>query len=177
MAQIIKISVTSATGSPSLTQEQLKELLHYDSDTGTFTWVDSRGRVASGDVAGSPQSMGYLSIRINGRLHLAHRLAWLYSTGEWPKYQIDHINGIRTDNRISNLRDVTANVNQQNQRRGQSGGKTGLLGVSLYKKTGKYRSEIMCFGAIKFLGYFDTAPEAHAAYVKAKREIHEGCTI
>lgn len=176
MAPIRSPRGTSSTVA-ELTHSRLLSLLTYDPETGLFSWNVTRGRSNAGSTAGSPHARGYLSIRVDLGRYLAHRLAWFYVHGEWPENQIDHINGIRTDNRIANLRDVTASVNQQNQRRGQSGGKTGLLGVSLFKRTGRYKSEIRHFCETKYLGYFDTAQEAHEAYLKAKRELHEGCVI
>ena len=95
-----------------ITQKELKDLLHYDPETGVFTWLKSgKGRKANGETRGLTN--GYFTIRINWRQYKAHRLAWLYVYGVWPKGQIDHINHNTTDNRIANLREVT---NQENHR-------------------------------------------------------------
>lgn len=160
-----------------LTHERIKEVLRYDPDTGLFHWNIRRGRCAAGEIAGTPQSKGYLSIRVDTKRYLSHRLAWFYMTGKWPVDQVDHINGERTDNRFVNLRDVTAQANQQNQRHAQTGNTSNFLGVSFYKAYGKYKAEISRAGVYKFLGYFITPEAAHAAYLTAKRELHEGCTI
>jgi hypothetical protein len=129
----------------------------------------------AGDVAGTVNNNGYRLIRVGDGRYRAHRLAWLYTHGAWPTGEIDHINGIRDDNRLANLRDVTVSVNQQNRKRAASNGSTGLLGVSTAKA--RYRAAIALNGRTTYLGSFDTAEEAHAAYVTAKRELHEGCTL
>lgn len=110
-------------------------------------------------------------------MYLEHRLAWLYVTGTWPSDQIDHVNGIRDDNRIFNLREATGPENNGNQRQARSDNKTGLLGVYWDKQHKKFSAKIMFSGKHKYLGYFPTAEEAHAAYIKAKRELHSHCTI
>ena len=90
-----------------LTQQSLKEILHYDEDTGWFTWLTDRGGTAkAGTRAGSLKPDGYRVIRIGEKKHLEHRLAFLYKTGSWPKKLVDHKNRIRDDNRWLNLRDI-----------------------------------------------------------------------
>ena len=101
----------------------------------------------------------------------------LWITGAWPEHDVDHINGVRNDNRWSNLREVTRTVNIQNQRIAQTRNVAGLLGVSFEKARNKYKAGIVAGGKYHNLGRFNTAEEAHAAYLKAKRELHEGCTI
>ena len=118
-----------------LTAERLREVLDYGPDTGVFTWkIRTNSRVKVGDVAGALRPDGYIQISIDGRLHRAHRLAWLYVTGESPPDQIDHINGVRDDNRIANLRLATSAENKQNLRRAKSRNKTGFLGVCTPRK-------------------------------------------
>ena len=126
--------------------------------------------------AGSVNDKGYIVIRCFGRLYHAHRLAWLLTHGAWPAGDIDHINGIRTDNRIANLRDVSRSVNQQNLKTARRDNQTGLLGV---KKTrcGTFEARINLNGRYVHLGTFPAAAEAHQAYITAKRKHHEGCTI
>jgi hypothetical protein len=157
-----------------ITVDSLKRLLHYDPLTGVFTVLTKAPRRKVGDVAGC-YCRGYLRIHIGGFGYQAHRLAWLYVYGDWPKHDIDHINGIRDDNRIANLRDVPKGINIQNQKAAHHGSQSGLLGVSWNKR--KWRAKITLNGQIKYLGHYDNKYEAHEAYLKAKRQMHEGCTI
>ena len=162
-----------------LTQAELKAALWYDPDTGTFYNVVARGaRAQAGAIAGTRHSTGYWQIRLGGRIYLAHRLAFLYMTGEWPVAEVDHINGVHNDNRWVNLRDVSRACNVENQRRAHTRSKSGLLGASPHATmAGKWRASICSGRKVRNLGTFDTSEEAHAAYLKAKRELHEGCTI
>src|SRR5690242_17212002 len=161
---------------PNLTSEILKSYLHYDPETGAFKWKESRGRVEKNQLAGSI-SCGRVLIRLCGCVYKAHRLAWLYMTGEWPNGQIDHRDGNQMNNAWGNIREVSATVNQQNKRKAYSNSKTGLLGASLDKKTSKYVARIKLSDKRVTIGYFNTAQEAHEAYVEAKRKLHEGNTI
>ena len=154
-----------------LTQSYLKERLHYDPETGIFTWaVGCKGNRA-GDAAGSLKPSGYRQIMIDGRLYRAHRLAWLYVYGKWPADLIDHINGLRDDNRIVNLREATAAENQQN-RTANANNASGFMGVYWHKRDCKWRSHIKIEGRVKHLGCFDTPETASAAYLDAKAELH-----
>jgi len=158
-------------------QALLKELLHYDAETGIFTWRESRGRLAkAGQVAGYTCSTGYRSIRFMGKDRKAHRLAWLYTHGEWPSGVIDHINCERADNRIENLRDVSYQGNSQNRRKARSNSLSGLMGVAQCQ--GKFQSWIHLADKSRLhLGTFKTAEEAHTAYVEAKRVHHPTNTL
>ena len=112
-----------------LTQKRLKEVLHYDHATGIFTRRITPSRKAKvGDVAGSTDGRGYRNIAVDGKLYKAHRLALLYVYGELPSANTDHINGIRTDNRIENLRTVTHSENSRNQKM-FSNNKSGRTGI------------------------------------------------
>lgn len=165
---------------PPPTAAEVRELLNYDPETGIFTRrVATGGRygAAVGSVAGTLGDTGYLMISLRSKQYRAHRLAWLYMTGEWPANEIDHLNGIRTDNRFQNLRDVTAQVNQQNRRAANKSSSTGLLGASWSKREGAYVARIWIDGRYCSLGHFQTAEAAHRAYLQAKRRHHEGCTI
>jgi hypothetical protein len=156
----------------NLSAARLRELLDYAPDTGLFR---SNGKTVGFLVP--PKN--YMRVLVAGRQRLAHRLAWLYVHGEWPAGQIDHINGIKTDNRIANLRCVTAEHNMQNARSARSSNKScGLLGVTMQKKSGKkWVAQISAKGVNRYLGRYDTPEEAHVAYVEAKRRLHDGCTI
>ena len=147
---------------PITDADTLRQLLDYSVDSGVFLWRENRGRLArTGGKAGSLESHGYLQIKINGRLYLAHRFAWLYVHGVWPQDQIDHINGIRTDSRIANLREATNSQNSIN-RKTRCDNETGQKGVTQDKRTGKFRAYIAdaADGKMRSIGHFDTLQEA-----------------
>ena len=160
-----------------LTAARLRELLHYDPDTGIFTWRVTRGSARPGGIAGHPGSGGYLRVGIYGVGWQANRLAWLYMTGEHPMHEVDHINGVRVDNCWSNLRAATSSQNQQNMRRAMVHNSTGLLGVSYDKSRGAFLARIRVNGRLKHLGRFTHAQDAHAAYLAAKRDLHPYGTL
>ena len=148
---------------PELTAEYLRSILHYDPETGIFTWkVRTSNRVKVGDVAGSPDDLGYLLISIQNRNYKAHRLAWLYVYGEWPKDQIDHINRDRADNRIENLREVTNKQNQQNTSK-SSRNTSGHTGVRWHKQNSRWQARIMHNQKEIYLGCFTDIEDAVAA--------------
>lgn len=158
-----------------ITQERLKELLHYDPGTGVFTYKVRSGRCRVGDVAGTPTKAGYWQICIDYRAHLAHRLAFLWCAGMSPP-MVDHINGDKSDNRWCNLRPTDAVANAQNQRRARCD--SGFLGVHWSTRANKWRAAIKPPGEkLKHLGLFDDPAEAHQAYLNAKRALHAGNTI
>ena len=160
-----------------LTQERLRELLNYDQETGLFTWRVWKGaRAPVGGVAGSRDSSGHIQILIDKHPYRAHRLAWLHVHGEWPKDQIDHINGVRTDNRLSNLRDVPHLINSQNKRATHNASGS-MVGVRRRIRNGRWEARLTIAGKLTILGAYDTPDEARAAYVEAKRVHHQGCTI
>ena len=114
-------------------------------------------------------------IRVAKRLYLAHRIVWLYMHGSWPEGDIDHINGERADNRSRNLRSVSRSVNNENRVVASADNKsTGLIGAHYHKYSGKFTSQIVVREQKFYLGYFDTAEEAHDAYMTAKAELHSG---
>lgn len=162
-----------------LTAARLREVLHYDPETGVFTWlVRRRPRTKVGDVAGGfSESAGAVIIGINNRHRRGHRLAWLYMYGVWPQEQIDHIDGNPANNRLCNLREADQSLNMQNLHRATKRNKAGLLGVYRDKRSGTYRAQIWFNGKTHYLGYFLTPELAHAAYLTAKREYHPGCTL
>lgn len=161
-----------------LTQERLKEVLDYNSETGVFIWKIYSGRIKAGYVAGNINKRGYATIGIDGEIYRSHRLAWFYVYGKWPDDQIDHINGQRSDNRISNLRDVTNQVNAQNLKRATRV-KTSTDYLGVYKTTNikPWRAQIDIDKKTRHIGYYKTPEEANEAYLKAKRMLHVGCTI
>lgn len=160
---------------PIISHQDLISLLHYNEETGVFAWLKNRGKYQAGTTAGTVDRDGYVKIGILKRNYFAHRLAWFYITGEFPKLDIDHIDGDRKNNKFSNLRVVSKAINRQNRRTAQSCNKTGLLGVSVNRN--KYRAKIYLNKKAICIGVYDTPEEAHEAYLAKKREIHIGCTI
>ncbi len=157
---------------------KMKSILNYDCDTGLFTWAKDVSRnVKAGFTAGSLNSSGYLRITVNRKAYYAHRLAWIFTTGEQPKGFIDHIDGCKSNNAFNNLREVTPSENLQNQRKANQDNQSGLLGAHWHIGCNKFHSQIGLNGKYKHLGYFNTAEEAHAAYLYAKRLLHTTCSI
>lgn len=143
---------------------ELLSLLRYDAETGQFSWIAGR---LSGRTSGSKNGQGYLNIKINGRVYLAHRLAWLAITGCWPDSEIDHINGAKADNRAINLRQATRYQNAQNVMRRAGASFKGVAKI----KTG-WQAAIKANGKSLYLGVYPTAEAAHAAYCNASRDLH-----
>lgn len=160
-----------------LTQERLKELLSYNPDNGLFVRIKSVKSKNIGDIAGGRNNHNYIIIGIDGRQYKGHRLAWLYVYGVFPENEIDHINGIKDDNRIENLRDVTGSDNKCNLRIAQNNNSTRLLGVTKANKYGSYQARIQTKGKRITIGMFPTKELAHNAYLEEKRKYHKTCTI
>lgn len=162
-----------------LTAQLLREVLNYDPETGLFTWANPPSRkVKRGTVAGSMQVQGYARVKLFKKEYLQHRLAWLYVHGSWPKHEIDHINGNRSDNRIRNLRDVPKAFNMQNRRAAnRTNMSTGVLGVTYRPKEGVYAAKIGISGRRVSLGLFKTVRDAQAAYLEAKKSLHPGAVF
>lgn len=157
-----------------ITQAELKELLHYDPETGAFTWRVARGgRAQVGSPAGSKHPEGYILIKLNRVTTGAHRVAFLYMAGSWPLEQIDHINGAKNDNRWCNLRPASHSQNCVNRHRQNRVG-DGWRGV--LKVGNRYQAAICVRENGKkrriHLGMFTTAEEAHEAYLAAARARH-----
>ena len=158
-----------------ITQKELKKVLHYDADTGKFTWLKARNsRIKAGDIAGGIDRYGYIRIKINGNKYLAHRLAFLYMTGKFPPDEVDHINHLRADNRFVNLRHATRVENSRNKSM-QLNNKSGFTGVSWHERTSKWIANIIINGNQKHLGYFTDINDAIEARKKAniEHEFHE----
>ena len=153
-----------------LTLEYLNSRLEQNPETGEFFWKRK--------PAGHTRTTGYVSVHVDGVEVKAHQLSWFMHHGVWPTGVIDHINGNPSDNRIENLRDVTAQVNAQNVRKAQKNSQSKLLGACWNKARHKWQVQICgADGKRRYLGLFDSPEDAHAAYLKAKREMHVGCTI
>lgn len=161
-----------------LTQERLKELLHYNPDTGIFTWaLPTNKKFKPGQIAGCLNAGGYFCIGMDGKNYLSHRLAWLYVYGKWPNNEIDHKDGNTKNNIFKNLRDATKNINQQNQRKPRKDNTSGFLGVTWCKKHNAWIARIGINGTRKHIGVYQTAKSAYDAYLAMKRKIHLGNTL
>jgi hypothetical protein len=155
-----------------LTAARLRELFHYDPETGQFT------RLGGAPGGTGSNSNGYLAMYVAGRRYRLHRLAWLYVTGNWPTQLIDHKNGNRSDNRFANLRDVSQSINRENQHAVRSNNlSAGITGVSWCEYHKKYKAHIRVGGRLQHLKYCASAEEARAVYLEAKRRLHPGCTV
>lgn len=153
----------------------LEDALKYDPETGSLTWKVSRKRARAGLPAGCINTHGYWQVRLCGKGYRSHRVAWFLTHGKWPDGEVDHIDGNKLNNALFNLRVVSRSVNGQNQRRAMCRNKLGVLGVS--PSRGKFRATISVNGTTVALGRFATLEEANAAYLAAKRQFHEGCTL
>lgn len=152
-------------------------MLAYEPKTGIFTWLKSVAhRYSAGARAGSV-THGYRYISIDGTKYAAHRLAWFWSVGDWPPYDIDHRDGNKDNNSLDNLREAKRIQNQQNIRKAHIDNQCGLLGAYWDKRRGLWYSEIRSNGKRHLLGKFPTKEQAHAAYLAAKRQLHEFCEI
>jgi len=150
-----------------LNQDQLKDLLEYDSRTGIFRWrVSASPQAISGVIAGWLDN-GYRRIMIGGKAYRSARLAWLYETGSWPKGCVDHIDRNRANDRFANLRDVSHRANIQNWPRKN---KAGFRGI--YKRGKKYVAQIGVAGGVCHLGTYKTAYQAHQIYKQVAVLIH-----
>jgi hypothetical protein len=159
----------------NLTAEQIQALLDFSVDPPRWKARVSQDTDA-GDEAGHVRPSGYRWIKVKGRAYSAHRLVWRAKTGQWPRSELDHINGMKADNRFENLREATRSVNCQNLKSARAHNKsTGVLGV--YRRGDKFHANIRYDGKSHHVGVFLTVEQAHEAYLKAKRQYHSGCTI
>jgi hypothetical protein len=152
--------------------DRIRELLHYDPDTGEFRWRRKNGRQAAWSIAGGIiSSTGYRRIKIDKKDYLASRLAWAYMTGEFPENLIDHINRDQADNRWSNLRPADRSQNAANCKV-YSNSTSGFKGVHWLKKERRWLAHLAVRGKRLRLGTYATAEEAHAAYMAAAAQHH-----
>lgn len=154
-----------------LNAEELRHLCEYDPDTGFFRWREKYSGRKKGETCGHLHATGYVRMCVKLKTYPAHRLAWLYVHGVWPEGEVDHINHIKTDNRICNLRAVSKNYNQQNRWLPKAGKKY-PLGVS--PEGYKFRARIRVSGKLHYLGAYYTIEEAHKAYLEGKKLLHPG---
>jgi hypothetical protein len=154
-----------------LTQSELKSFFHYNPETGNFYRLARMSSRNPGYPNPTPRPDGYITLCINKKHYLCHVLAWLYVHGSMPKFNIDHIDGNKCNNSISNLRLCTHSQNAQNIYKPHKDSKTGFLGVYLHK-SGLYGSRICTNGKTKSLGYYKNPEDAYNAYIEAKRHMH-----
>lgn len=163
------MNIYKPTSQP-ITQLELKERFNYNPETGIFIYKIYIARMRPGDIAGNANTNGHIQIEINYKPYLAHNLAWLYMTGEWPKgFVIDHINRNYSDNKWSNLRKATNSQNQGN-RKFHKLNKSGYRGVCYIKKKNLYQAQISIHNKKVWIGYFKTAELAYEAYLKVAKE-------
>lgn len=156
--------------------DRLREAFAYDSETGVLTWkIRTSNRAAVGAIAGCVAGDSRVLLSLDGKRIRAHRVAWAMHCGHWPVGVIDHIDGNASNNKIANLRDIPQAGNMQNLKRARSDSQSGLLGAQ--RDNTRWTANIMVNGVKHYLGSFGTPQEAHAVYVKAKRELHPFGTL
>lgn len=158
-----------------ITQEKLSQNLDYNPETGIFRWKISIGAVKKGDIAGYKRLDGYCAIKIERKTYKAHRLAWLYVYGYFPENEIDHINRIKNDNRICNLREVSHQCNMRNSKKPKNN-TSGVKGISWYKKIQKWEARIKINRKTKHLGKYKDFDDAVCARLAAEQCVDwSGC--
>ncbi|WP_426418192.1 HNH endonuclease signature motif containing protein [Bradyrhizobium genosp. A] len=146
-----------------LTGSRLEQLLTYDPETGIFRWRGGHKRVRAGALAGTIDKDGYVIICIDQKLYRAHRLAWLWMTGEWPAEEIDHRDTVKSNNRFKNLREANDEQNAHNRPK---------RGFTFDNRRSAYVAQINVGGRHFHLGQFTTPDEATAAYNAAAEDLH-----
>jgi len=147
-------------------QDDLQDLFQYKD--GHLYWKKNRSNVKAGQKAGNQREDGYIDVGLYGRLIREHRLVWIWHFGEAPEF-LDHINGIRNDNRIENLRAATRQQNQQNLKK-RKDNNSGAVGVNWHKKAKKWQASICIDKKSKYLGLFDCFDDAVLARKKAEQQ-------
>lgn len=154
-----------------VTYEKLRSVLEYNPDTGIFIWKKNiSSRALKGNIAGT-YADGYSNITIDKHIYRAHRLVWLYCFQEWPSEHLDHINGIKNDNRLDNLREAS-NIENSYNIKAHKDSSTGIKGIYFNKANNNYRAQIRYNGKTISLGSFKTPEEASLAYNIKAKEIH-----
>lgn len=153
----------------ALLLKELRTALFYNKRTGVFTWRVKRSNRSAGTEAGTLHRNGYVEVAFKKKKYRAHRLAWFYVTGAWPVQTVDHKNRVRTDNRWSNLRDVSCAAQQLNAHTPK--GKNPYRGVTRSRRPPAWKAQIKVAGKSKHLGYFARAEEARDAYLDAKKQL------
>jgi hypothetical protein len=155
-----------------LTAERLRELLHYNPETGIFTRIAPVYGCRIGDAAGSLTKKGYIEIGIDNKVYYAHRLAWLYMTGEWPPHYVDHREFQKADNRWDTLRNAPPSESQFNRRK-QHNNTSGYKGMHRHTRDKtKWVARIGVRGKQIHIGWYDSPEEAAAAYKAAAIKYH-----
>jgi hypothetical protein len=156
---------------------KLTDYIQYDPDTGVFTYKQPWKGKRVGDKVGFVTPQGYVVVTFNGEKYLAHRLAWYLTYGQWPKQPLDHINQVKDDNRLCNLRECTHQENAWNRKK-QSNNKSGIKGVSWNEKNQRWVAQIKDHGVPVYLGSFKNKVDAGFAYqtyaAKMRGEYHSG---
>ncbi len=154
-----------------LTQQKLKEILSYDPETGIFIWkVSLASNIKPGRVAGYKTRQGYIAIKISRKKYFAHRLAWLYAHGSFPENQIDHINHVKADNSLKNLRACSRSENFANRKK-QQNNTSGYKGVAWDKEKRKWRARIGHGRKLFYIGRYKDIKDAAVAYNKKALEL------
>lgn len=155
-----------------ITAERIRALFHYEPETGVFTRkVATSNSTKVGDIAGSLDRRGYRCIMVDGKIHKAHRLAWLYVYGSWPLMGLDHRNRVRDDNRIDNLREATPTQNCQNTS-ARTDNRSGYRGVHWHAANAVWVAQIRHNKKSVYLGSFGTPEAAYSAYLDAAARLH-----
>ena len=154
-----------------LTLGEARRMFFYNRETGVLTRREATQGRKAGSVVGSLRKDGYIQVRIKNVAYLAHRLIWFIESGHWPIQEIDHINGVKDDNRIANLREASRSLNCQNVKTARMDSQTGIKGVR--KNYNKWEAYIRVAGIRHYLGLHKTKEQAQHAYITAKNKLHK----